>query len=221
MLLVLYLISALSTGEFSPQAEARLAPFKAAVSEARANQAALGREASVKDRLEVMGVLDQRPLMIGSHMDLSGLSPEDQVAVRHAVDAEIKSLNQENVAVLEAMVPAEGWFSSKVYGQDAATGAFLIVQHADTPLRKRFLPTIEIMAQRGEALWSEYALMYDRVAVAEGRLQRYGTQMHCVSGQMVPHPTEAPAELESRRAPMGFRWPDYAGYLANFGACQV
>lgn len=221
MLLILFLIAALWGGDRGPEAQARLAPFEAAVTEVRASRAALGREASIKERLEMMRALDQRPLMIGAHMDLSDLSPGDQVAVRHAVDAEIKSLNEENVAALVAMVPEEGWFSSKAYGQEAATGAFLIVQHADTPLQKRFLPTIETMAQRGEALWSEYALMYDRVAVAEGRLQRYGTQMHCVDSRLVPHPTEEPDQLEARRAPMGFRWPDYAGYLANFGACDA
>lgn len=221
MLLVIYILSALWGADIAPEAQARLAPFQAAVAEVRANRAAVGPEASVKARLEMMRALDQRPLTIGAHMDLSGLAPADQIAVRHAVDVEIKSLNEENVAALVAMVPEDGWFSSKVYGQEAATGAFLIVQHADTPLQKRFLPSIESMARRGEALWSEYALMYDRVAVAEGRLQRYGTQMHCVGGQMVPHPTEDPDQLESRRAPMGFRWPDYAGYLANFGACQV
>ena len=38
---------------------------------------------------------------------------------------------------------------------------------------------------------------------------------------MQPFPTEDPEQLEARRAPMGFRWPDYAGYLANFGACNT
>uniref|UniRef100_B0T9I7 Uncharacterized protein n=1 Tax=Caulobacter sp. (strain K31) TaxID=366602 RepID=B0T9I7_CAUSK len=220
-MLVLLLISALLVGELGPETRARLAPFTAAVAEARSSLAALGQEASVKARLEAMRTVDQRPITIANHeIDLSGLAPEDQAAARKIVSTEIKALNTENVSALVSLVPTEGWFSSKTYGQQAATGAFLIVQHADTPLQKRFLPAIEAMAQRNEALWSEYALMYDRVAVAEGRLQRYGTQMHCVDGRMVPQPTEAPDQLDVRRAPMGFRWPNYAGYLANFGACQ-
>jgi hypothetical protein len=218
---LLIFVAALLLGDLSPEARARLAPFNAAVAEARANLAALGTEASVKARLEAMRTLDQRPMMVANHeIDLSGLMPDDQAAARGVVSTEIKALNAENVSVLVSMVPPEGWFSSKIYGQNAATGAFLIVQHADTPLQKRFLPSIEAMAQRNEALWSEYALMYDRIAVAEGRLQRYGTQMHCVDGRMIPQPTEKPDQLEVRRAPIGFRWPDYASYLANFGACQ-
>jgi hypothetical protein len=219
--LLLILISALLVTDLSPEARTRLAPFNAAVTEARTSLAALGGKASVKGRLEAMRTLDQRPMTIANHeIDLSGLTPEDQAAAREIMNTEIRTLGAENVSVLVSMVPTEGWFSNKTYGQDAATGAFLIVQHADTPLQKRFLPAIEAMARRNEALWSEYALMYDRVAVAEGRLQRYGTQMHCVDGKMIPQPTEDPDRLEARRAPMGFRWPDYAGYLANFGACH-
>jgi hypothetical protein len=78
---------------------------------------------------------------------------------------------------------------------------------------------MERMVASKEALGSEYALVYDRIAVGEGRPQRYGSQMHCVDGRMVPQPTEDPEHLEERRAPMGFRWPTYQDYLANFGAC--
>ena len=95
-----------------------------------------------------------------------------------------------------------------------------MIQHSDNPvLQKRFLPAMERMVASKEALGSEYALVYDRIAVGEGRLQRYGSQMYCVDGRMVPRPTEDPEHIEERRAPMGFRWPTYQGYLANFGDC--
>ena len=219
-MLIWLLTAALMLGDLSPEAHAKLAHFNATVAEARAGVAALGPEASDRQRLEALLALDQRPLMIASHPDLSGLSEADRHEVQGVMNAEVTRLSAENVQALLAMVPAEGWFSSKTYGQEAATGAFLIIQHSNMDLQKRFLPTIEAMSERGEALKSEYALMYDRIAVAEGRLQRYGTQMQCVNGQMQPFPTEDPDQIEARRAPMGFRWPDYAGDLANFGACH-
>ncbi len=218
-MLIWFLTAALMLADLSPAAQAKLAQFNATVAEARAGLAAIGPEASVRARLEALLTLDQGPLMMASHSDLSDLPEADRHVVQGAMDAEVERLSAENVQALLAMVPAEGWFSITVYGEEAATGAFLVVQHADTALQKRFLPAIEAMADRGEASKSYYALMYDRIAVAEGRLQRYGTQMQCVDGFMRPFPTEDPDQLESRRAPMGFRWPDYAGYLANFGAC--
>lgn len=220
-MLIWFLTAAFMLTDLSPEARARLAAFDAAVAESRRDYEALGPDATDRQRLEALLARDQRPLMIASHeIDLSGLSDLDRLEARETVDAEVARLSAENVQALLAMVPSEGWFSTTVYGEEAATGAFMIVQHADTALQKRFLPTIEAMADRGEASKSFYALMYDRVAVAEGRLQRYGTQMQCVNGQMQPFPTEDPDQLEARRAPMGFRWPDYAGYLANFGACN-
>jgi len=217
--LILLMTAVLMLGELSPVAQAKLAHFNATVAEARAGMAALGPDATVRARLEALRVMDQAPLMIAAHADLSGLSEAERREVQGLMNAEIQRLSAENVQTLVAMVPSDGWFSSTVYGEDAATGAFLVVQHADTALQKRFLPAIEAMAERGEASRSFYALMYDRIAVAEGRLQRYGTQMQCVNGRMQPFPTEDTDQLEARRAPMGFRWPDYAGYLANFGAC--
>ena len=218
-MLIRLLAAALMLGDLSPAAEAKLAHFNATVAEARAAMAALGPEAPVRDRLEALLDLDQDPLMIAAHADLSDLPEDEQRQVQGAMDAEVSRLSDENVQTLLALVPAEGWFSTTVYGETAATGAFLIVQHADTALQKRFLPAIEAMAGRGEASKAFYAMMYDRIAVAEGRPQRWGTQMQCVDGRMQPFPTEDPEQLEARRAPMGFRWPDYAGYLANFGAC--
>ena len=219
-MLIWLLTAALTLGDLSPAAEARLAQFRATVAEARAGLASLGPEASARARLEALLVLDQGPLMMAVHSDLSDLPEVERREVQGAMDAEVSRLSAENVETLVNLVPAEGWFSTTVYGEAAATGAFLVVQHADTALQKRFLPAIEAMAERGEASKSYYALMYDRIAVAEGRLQRWGTQMQCVNGRMQPFPTEDPERLEERRAPMGFRWPDYAGYLANFGACQ-
>lgn len=219
-MLIWFLTAALMLTDLSPAAEAKLAHFNATVAEARAGMTALGPDASVKDRLEALLAMDQGPLMLAAHSDLSDLPEIEQRQVQGAMDAEVSRLSAENVQTLVNMVPAEGWFSTTVYGEEAATGAFMVVQHADTALQKRFLPAIEAMAGRGEASKSFYALMYDRVAVAEGRLQRWGTQMQCVNGRMQPFPTEDPEQLEARRAPMGFRWPDYAGYLANFGACN-
>lgn len=219
-MLIWFLTVALMTGDLSPEARAKLAHFNATVAEARAGMTALRPDATDRQRLEALLALDQGPLMLAAHSDLSGLSEVERREVQGAMNAEVSRLSTENVQTLVAMVPAEGWFSTTAYGEEAATGAFMVVQHADTALQKRFLPAIEAMSERGEASRSYYALMYDRVAVAEGRQQRYGTQMQCVDGQMQPFPTEDPEQLEARRAPIGFRWPDYAGYLANFGACH-
>lgn len=199
--------------------QAALRPLTDAIREARSKQAALPPDAAPKEQLEAVLALDQRPLIAMHHVDLSGLSPEDRTAARAEADAQLKAISDETVRTVLSLVPEDGWFSGKVYGEEAAQGAFLVVQHADTALQKRFLPAIRTMSERGETPRWQYAMMHDRVAVGEGRPQRWGTQMQCVNDRMVPAPTEDPDRLEERRAPMGFRWPNYEAYLANFGAC--
>ncbi|WP_333591980.1 DUF6624 domain-containing protein [Brevundimonas sp.] len=219
--MLIHILAALAIlSDLSPAVRAHLAPFTTAVQDAEAKLQALPPDADVRERLIVMRQLDQAPMMAVHDLDSDGLSEAEADAARAEVDRELARLNAQNITALLAMIPEDGWFSSRIYGQEAATGAFLIIQHSDSVQQKRFLPAIETMVERGEALGSEYALMYDRIAVAEGRPQRYGTQMHCVAGRMVPQPIEDPERLEARRAPMGFRWSNYEAYLAMFGACR-
>jgi hypothetical protein len=59
--------------------------------------------------------------------------------------------------------------------------------------------------------------MYDRLAVSEGRPQRYGTQMVCRDGRWTVDTLEDPANVDARRQEMGFRWT-MAEYEARFTA---
>jgi hypothetical protein len=45
--------------------------------------------------------------------------------------------------------------------------------------------------------------LVDRVAGAEGRAQKYGTQGQCKDGQWIPHESEDPQNLDQRRASLG------------------
>ena len=50
-----------------------------------------------------------------------------------------------------------------------------------------------------QASRTDYALLYDRVMVGEGKLQRWGSQTKCVDGKAVLDPVEDPAGLDDRR----------------------
>jgi hypothetical protein len=50
-----------------------------------------------------------------------------------------------------------------------------------------------------EASRSDYALLYDRVMVGEGKLQRWGSQTKCLDGKAVLDPVEDPGGLDNRR----------------------
>ena len=54
------------------------------------------------------------------------------------------------------------------------------------------------------------AYLIDRLLVAEGKPQRYGTQFHVVDGKLVPHPIEDEASVDLLRAFAGL--PSLAEY---------
>ncbi|MCW1427631.1 DUF6624 domain-containing protein [Novosphingobium sp. JCM 18896] len=201
------------------EARARLEPFDAVVAQVRAAHDAAGPASDDRERLARLWDLDQKPIRAAQVVNVEGLDAEQARAVKREVQARLETINRENLEQLYALLPAAGWFTRTDYGDHGAEAAFLVVQHSTAEVQRRFLPSLERFAASGDVAPSQYALMYDRLALADGKLQRYGTQMRCEAGRMVPAPTEDPDRLEERRAPMGFRWPTYADYLKNFGAC--
>ena len=92
-----------------------------------------------------------------------------------------------------------GWLKASVAGKDAAHMFWVLVQHQDVELQRRLLPEMERAVSEREASRADYALLYDRVMVGEGQLQRWGSQTKCVDGKAVLDPVEDPEGLDDRR----------------------
>jgi hypothetical protein len=196
----------------SSDTEAAVAAVRASIDAAQRRQQTLPPAQTDSERLLRMGELEQAPRDAMAALNLGALSGADRSAVWEAVSALIQPIDEANQKQLLAMVPEEGWFSISRYGRDAARAAFLIVQHADQALWRRFLPTIEQMARADEAEGPAYALMYDRLALSENRPQRYGSQMSCEQGRYVTmQPVEKLQTIDARRAAL--RMSPYTDYL--------
>jgi hypothetical protein len=52
---------------------------------------------------------------------------------------QIGPIDREHQTLLLQMVSEEGWFPIRRYGREAATAAFLIVQHSDPSMWRHFL----------------------------------------------------------------------------------
>ena len=74
-------------------------------------------------------------------------------------------------------MPEQGWFTLVEFGAEASDASFHIVQPSDLTLRKQMLPRLEPLAMTGEIRGVYFAALFDRVAVGEGRPQRYGTSI--------------------------------------------
>ncbi len=141
--------------------------------------------------------------------ELLALFAEDQAA-RYAVmanqtpetTARVEAADRASTARMKEIIARCGWPGVSLVGPDAANAAWCLVQHADRDLafQKQCLPLVERAAREGEAEAAHHAYLYDRIAVAEGRPQRYATQ-YGPDGK--PRPLEDEARVDDRRAEVG------------------
>jgi hypothetical protein len=116
---------------------------------------------------------------------------------------------------LRAIVAEIGWPTRTRVGDKASHGAWLLAQHADhDPAFQR--ECLRLMREAGpdEIRPVDLAYLEDRIAVHEGRPQRYGTQFRTLHGRTDPHPIEDPEHLDDRRREVGLGpFEDYARRL--------
>ena len=114
-----------------------------------------------------------------------------------------------------------GWPGWRLVGGDGAFAAWVLIQHADLdlPLQKRGLELMQAAVDAAKADPSDLAYLIDRVRVAEGEPQIYGTQWGSdANGEPEPRtPIEDEAMVDLRRAAVGLGTiEDYLDELAAF-----
>lgn len=118
---------------------------------------------------------------------------------------------------LVEILDEHGWPTFDLVGEDGSTAAWVIAQHADLDpdVQQRALELLRSAAEAGQASAGDLAYLEDRVAVAAGEPQRYGTQMGCTEdGTPLPAtPIADEAAIEQLRAEAGLA--PYADYIAE------
>ena len=116
------------------------------------------------------------------------------------------ALHRQHNAHLRASLREHGWPGRTLVGDDGATAAWLLLQHAvlDPGLMRSALPLLERAVQVREAEPKHLAFLVDRIRVLEGRPQLYGTSHDWdARGRMSPRPIEDPTGVEERRRQVG------------------
>lgn len=124
----------------------------------------------------------------------------------HGYNPRMESVHRRNAARLSAIIDRVGWPGRTMVGADGAHAAWILAQHAigDPALQRRVLQLLRQAAAQGEATVLEVAMLEDRIRVAEGRPQRYGTQYDWDEhGQMSPAPIDDPEHVDERRRAVG------------------
>jgi hypothetical protein len=130
--------------------------------------------------------------------------PADLTADEQAIVDRLTEVDQDNTLWLGELVSRRGWPIHSMVGEQAAAAAWLLAQHADQnpALQRRFLDLME-NAPAGEVKPMHVAYLTDRVLLAEGKSQVYGTQMSMIAGEYQPQNLRDPETVDERRAAVG------------------
>lgn len=125
---------------------------------------------------------------------------------RDAQWAAVAETDRDNTRWLAGVVAHSGWPRLSEVGEQAATAAWVLAQHADqaAELQLNFHEHMTTGVARGEADPGLLAYLEDRVRVNAGRPQLYGTQfISTAEGGLRPRPIRDPDSLDQRRAAVG------------------
>lgn len=125
-------------------------------------------------------------------------------------------VNRRNAHLLDSVIAIHGWPSIPMVGYFGSQTAFLIVQHSDLDRQLKYLPIVKALCDSGDVDSEDYAMMYDRVQVFQGKPQRYGTQLTVdeKTGLHSFFPIEDEKNVNKRREEMGLGpIEDYAEYF--------
>jgi hypothetical protein len=130
----------------------------------------------------------------------------------------IVTIDAAHLPRIKAIFEKVGFPDAAMVGRSGVANFFLLAQHADNDpaFQARVLEKAEPLMRNGELSRQQYALLTDRVLLAQGKKQRYGSQVEVKDGQSVPLPLDDAEHVDARRATMGLE--PLADYLKESDA---
>jgi hypothetical protein len=143
--------------------------------------------------------------------ELHRRAEEDQAARRLAAGThdgrEMRRIDVDNTAWLKLVIVEHGWPGVALVGEQGADEAWLLAQHADLDpaFQRQALELLKVAVGAGDALPRHLAYLTDRVLVADGEPQVYGTQYtdDGDGSNLRLQPVADPDRLDERRASVG------------------
>lgn len=151
------------------------------------------RKPALRDELLRMGREDQA----ARAFLMSGKEPTP------AEQDRLQATDARDLARLQQIVRDSGFPNAADVGRDAVAAAWLLVQHAnaDPGFQQQILSQIQGLGEGDGISGQDVALLTDRVLLAQGKPQRYGTQYEGGMGSPLRlRPLEDPAGVDARRA---------------------
>lgn len=154
--------------------------------------------------LDLVGELGRR---VAREQALRSVAVTDLApTVREELDRQLAQEDGENTRWLKQLLAERGWPGRTLVGYDGAHAAWLLAQHADADpaFQEACLHLLAAAVAAGEATPADLAYLDDRVRVARGEPQRYGTQCErSDDGHWCPLLLAEPDHVDRLRAEAG------------------
>ena len=169
----------------------------------------------VRMRAEDQRYRNQMQVEIMKMSSLGTIQQSDQLI---AIVKKQDGIDKRNMARLEEIIRQHGWPGRSLVGEEAANAGFLILQHADLTVQKKYFPLVKEGASKGEVRPADAAMLEDRILMGEGKKQIYGSAVQSgpqTGGKLALHPIEDEEHVDERRAAVGLM--PLVEYLREFG----
>ncbi len=112
-----------------------------------------------------------------------------------------------NLVHVKSIIEKYGWLGYNEIGNQANTAIFLVIQHSDKATQEKYLPLMREAVKNGKAKASALALLEDRVALQQGRMQNYGSQVlwSSTKNKYFIFPLDDPDNVDKRRTAVGLQ----------------
>jgi ribosomal protein S18 len=117
----------------------------------------------------------------------------------------LEQVDSKNLVILKKIVSKHGAVGVKKFGREASFSAWLLVQHSDTDLDFQSEYLNEMLKKPNDFIPENIAYLQDRVLVAQGKPQIYGTQFYYdkKTNKNVPYKLKYPDKVNELRAKAG------------------
>ena len=123
-------------------------------------------------------------------------------------NSEMEALHNSNAKALQQIMDSIGFPTIDKVGEEASNAAWIIIQHAigQPEFMKESAALLKQAVDNNQANPTALAYLTDRIAVFEGKPQRYGTQFDWDdNGQLSPNLVDDKEKVNQRREALGLK----------------
>lgn len=166
----------------------------------------------VAEKIKLIGEKDQEiRLRLDSIRKKDGLN----TSYEKELMKQIEKQDSINILDIEEIITKHGWLGPYKVGYKNNQYLFLVIQHANLAIQKKYLPILKQAVEEKQALPKDLAYLQDRINRKEGLPQIYGTQVYIdqEANKYFLYPVSDIMNIDRRRAFVGLE--PISVYLKN------